>query len=81
MQAGFGRDSIAQKVSHYSDGFGLEHPAVKACLTGVPEEEIRCPACGKVCELFYQRSGQILGCDRCIREREAWELLEELEYG
>lgn len=81
MQAGICRFNIAKKLSHYSDGFGLEHPAVKASLTGTPEEEIRCPACGKVCELFYQQFGRILGCDRCIREREAWELLEELKYG
>ena len=32
LQAGICRFNIAKKLSHYSDGFGLEHPAVKAAM-------------------------------------------------
>ena len=80
LQAGFGRDSIAQKVSHYSGGF--EHPGVSRMLALgelSPQREYRCPACGKSCELCYVQWGTILGCDRCVREREPWEIMEEMD--
>ena len=81
MQAGFAKERIAQKVSHYSGGF--EHPGISRVLALgelTPQREYRCPACGKECEGLYTQWGAILGCDRCVREREPWEIMEEMEY-
>ena len=41
------------------------------------EQVILCPECGKECENLYVdiRSGEILGCDRCIRKVEPEEVL------
>lgn len=38
-----------------------------------PETIILCPECGRECEDLYldARSGQIIGCDRCVRKVEA----------
>lgn len=34
-----------------------------------------CPICGKECETIYRDTDyQILGCDKCVQEREAWEI-------
>lgn len=41
-----------------------------------PEQVILCPECGKECENLYVdvRSGEIIGCDRCIRKIEPEEV-------
>ena len=37
-----------------------------------------CPVCGEECETIYQdANGEILGCDQCIHEVDAWEWLQE----
>lgn len=41
-----------------------------ACVQG--EEDAVCPYCGsRGCETFYLRDGVILGCEDCIRTRDA----------
>lgn len=44
-----------------------------------PEEmpEPVCPECGRVCEYLYKRDYEILGCEHCIKEVDAF---EELYY-
>lgn len=33
-----------------------------------------CPECGNVCDRFYKtRRGQILGCEWCVSEVDAWD--------
>jgi hypothetical protein len=39
--------------------------------------EIRCPMCGKECDTFFECDGNIVGCDRCIKEVEAYNTEEE----
>lgn len=44
-----------------------------------PDEPRRphCPVCGEECEQMYKRGNEILGCDNCIVEVNAWEWQEE----
>jgi hypothetical protein len=36
-----------------------------------------CPLCGEECDtLFYDRFGDIVGCDNCVTTRDAWEVAE-----
>lgn len=37
----------------------------------------RCPVCGEECEALYRQGNEILGCDNCIVEVNAWEWQEE----
>lgn len=40
-----------------------------------PPPDPRCPECWSVCEKLYKdRNGNILGCDCCIVEVDAWEI-------
>ena len=57
---------------------GLTHPdIIKAEKFGVPmQEEIYCPMCGCECEKFYKHGKEIIGCDYCIDEVDAWEEME-----
>ena len=53
----------------------LEHPDIThARLTGYPNDPVwpRCPVCGEECETLYTKAGEVLGCDHCIEERDAW---------
>ena len=55
-----------------------DHPDIACALrTGYPEPVAfpRCPVCGEETDVFFRncRSGEILGCDNCIEERDAWE--------
>ena len=37
-----------------------------------------CPECGEECEKIYRSvNGEVIGCENCIREQDAWEYLEE----
>lgn len=40
-----------------------------------------CPVCGKECDTFYRqgRYGDIVGCDECIYQSDAWEDMEDEE--
>ena len=48
-------------------------------LNGVPEDDpVHCPICGEECDtIIYDRYGEIVGCNQCIRERDAYEWAEE----
>ncbi len=45
--------------------------------TGWPDgkepEHPRCPVCGEECDMIYRHDGDIVGCDNCIEESDAWE--------
>lgn len=48
--------------------------------TGYPTEAKWpvCPVCGEECEkIFKDAWGNILGCDNCVEELDAWEVLNE----
>lgn len=36
-----------------------------------------CPVCGEKCERLYKQGDEILGCENCIVEVNAWEWQEE----
>lgn len=46
-------------------------------LNGVGPEDppVKCPVCGEECEEIYETKeyGEVLGCDRCILIRDAWD--------
>lgn len=53
-------------------------------LNGVPEDPpVICPVCGAECEEIYETReyGEVLGCDKCILIREAydWKAMQEDE--
>lgn len=31
-----------------------------------------CPICEEDCETFYRQNGEIIGCENCIEEEDAW---------
>lgn len=59
------------------------------CVSDYPsppeQEQPVCPICGEECYTVYLRSGEVVGCDRCLLEINAYEWLEErkeeLKYG
>lgn len=56
-----------------------DHPVIRNLeRTGTPDEKPelypRCPVCAKEAEKLYKnQAGEVLGCDRCVREVDAWE--------
>lgn len=50
-----------------------DHPVIRNCeLTGYPDGKTpswpRCPVCGDECsEIYYDKDGDIIGCDCCAR--------------
>lgn len=39
-----------------------------------PDKVPRCPVCGEECTTVYKDLyGEILGCDECLTERDAWD--------
>ena len=39
-----------------------------------------CPVCGEECSWIYKQGGEVIGCNNCVEEIEAWNwLLEEEE--
>lgn len=48
--------------------------------TGYPTDPKwpRCQVCGEECEKIYKDAwGNILGCENCVEELDAWEVLDE----
>lgn len=40
-----------------------------------------CPVCGEECDTLYiDRFGEYIGCNVCIEEKDAWELMEEQRH-
>ena len=40
-----------------------------------------CPVCGSECNLFYQNeNNEIVGCEQCVHEIDAWEYSQEQKY-
>ena len=44
-----------------------------------PEDmpEVKCPECGLPCDVLYKRGHEVLGCENCIREVDAFDELYE----
>lgn len=58
-------------MEHFPD-----HPDIAMALeTGHPNlvRWPRCPVCGEIAETFFKRGPEIVGCDFCITEADAWE--------
>lgn len=37
-----------------------------------------CPICGEECEeIFFDKAGDVCGCENCVTSRDAWEWLWE----
>lgn len=36
-----------------------------------------CPVCGENCRWIYKKDGEVIGCDECVEECDAWEELDE----
>lgn len=56
-----------------------EHPAIENTLrTGYPDgtpEYPHCPICGEECEdIYYDSDGDIVGCEKCVHRKNAWEV-------
>lgn len=53
----------------------MTHPDIlKIERFGLPSrDEVYCPMCGGECEKFYKQGNEIIGCDYCIDEVDAWE--------
>ena len=47
---------------------------------GMEDYEVECPVCERLCETIYEtEDGDVVGCDRCIRARDAEEWKAERE--
>lgn len=33
----------------------------------------RCPVCGDECAIIYKQGNEVLGCENCITQGDAWE--------
>ena len=33
----------------------------------------RCPVCGDECTIIYKQGNEVLGCENCITQDDAWE--------
>jgi len=42
-----------------------------------PEQPI-CPECGFECEVIYIANGDVVGCDKCIVEKDAYDWMDEM---
>lgn len=38
-----------------------------------------CPVCGEDCTVYYKKFGEIIGCDECIDNEDAWEVMVDNE--
>lgn len=58
----------------------LDDPIIRDLeRNGVPyRKTLYCPVCGAECEkVFVDAWGNILGCDNCVEEKDAEEVLED----
>ena len=48
-------------------------------LNGYPSDDpVHCPICGEECDtIFYDKNGEIFGCEQCIQKKDAYEWAEE----
>jgi len=47
-------------------------------MNGMPHPEtVYCPCCGERCFTIYEGSGLVFGCEKCVKERDAAEWLEQ----
>jgi len=59
-----------------------DHPVIRNMeRTGYPDgkepDYPHCPICGFECgTVYYNRDGEIAGCDECMSSRDAWEAEE-----
>ena len=62
--------------------FCADHPVIRNLeRTGYPDGRPPavpvCPLCGEEAERFYyDRNGELVGCDECVSARDAWEVME-----
>lgn len=60
----------------------LEHPDITrvnkfGTLSTEEEKPVFCPICGEECESFYKLDGDIVGCDMCVENVDAYEEMTE----
>ena len=36
-----------------------------------------CPVCGEQCETIKRQDGEVIGCDKCVIDEDAWQWLED----
>lgn len=50
-----------------------------AMINGVPEPDpVHCPICGEECDtIYFDRNGEIFGCEECIKTRDAYDWAED----
>lgn len=59
-----------------------DHPAINNCeRTGWPDghepDYPICPLCGEeCCVIYYDSDDNLVGCNECIRTKEAWEVAD-----
>lgn len=59
-----------------------DHPVVRNLMeTGYPDGKEPdypiCPVCFEECEdIYMDKYGDVFGCDRCVRCKDAWYLME-----
>lgn len=47
-------------------------------INGMPTaEDVECPCCGQVAEKFFIIGGEVVGCENCVEEVDAYEWEEE----
>lgn len=40
------------------------------------DNEQFCPVCGETCEtIYYDKFGEMVGCENCVTRKDAWEAL------
>ena len=59
-----------------------DHPEIARTLVSGYPDAVRfpmCPVCGEETDTFIKSrlSGEILGCDNCVSESDAWEETDE----
>lgn len=58
----------------------IQHPDItRAEKYGIEENSICCPICGEECETFYKRLNDVLGCEKCIDEVDAYEHVQDMD--
>lgn len=59
-----------------------DHPTIRNLeLSGYPDGKVPkepiCPICGSGCEVIYRdREREIVGCENCVKEIDAWDVPE-----